>query len=227
MSSSIRIDRLDESVFSDGDDLVDVSVELVFVLFDHTESFVGDITGVVDDCEGVSTELKVSICCARGQTLGVSFIGAICLGVDGTTDIIENQEDTRWVLTFDQFTDNLVVKERNGGPLDTFVDVFLLFQSKSEFDEDLLEFFVDVVDTELFETVFIEHFESIDIQDSNDKIGLVDEGFVDSLHEPTEHFVIEGFSQRVTSSACLHLIQWDFVGGTALATTTCFHGTLN
>jgi hypothetical protein len=40
-----------------------------------------------------------------------------------------------------------------------------LFSFECEFDENLLKFFVDEVDAELFESVFLENLETVNVED--------------------------------------------------------------
>ena len=47
-----------------------------------------------------------------------------------------------------------------------------LFSFESQFNEDLLQFFVDKVDAELFEAIFLEDLETVDVQDSQSQEGL-------------------------------------------------------
>ena len=50
------------------------------------------------------------------------------------------------VLRFDEIAHNLVVEERNRSPLNAFASVLVLFVLQREFNENLLQFFIDVVD---------------------------------------------------------------------------------
>ena len=58
------------------------------------------------------------------------------------------------MLLFYQVTDDAVVKVLHCNPLDTFPSVLLLLLFEYEFNEELLEFLVAVVDAELFKTVW-------------------------------------------------------------------------
>lgn len=69
--------------------------------------------------------------------------------------VIQGGEDTGRSFALDKLTDDGVVEVFNRRPLDLLSNVFLLFGFESQFDKDLLEFFVDVVDTELFKAVVL------------------------------------------------------------------------
>ena len=47
-----------------------------------------------------------------------------------------------------------------------------LFSFESEFNEDLLQFFVDEVDAELFEAIFLEDLKTVNVQDSQSQEAL-------------------------------------------------------
>ena len=74
-----------------------------------------------------------------------------------------------------------------------------------EFEMDHLKFLIDVVDTQLFKTVSLKNFKSIDIQDSD---GICDlsschHGGVNSLNDPVEKLVIYGLCKGITNSSRL------------------------
>lgn len=59
-------------------------------------------------------------------------------------------------LLLDELAHNLVVEEINGSPGDTLSGVLLLLSTKGQLNENLLELLVDVVDTELLKSVFLQ-----------------------------------------------------------------------
>ena len=65
--------------------------------------------------------------------------------------VVKGSENTRWATFFDQVAHDLVVEVLDRGPLDLLPNVFLLLGLEGQFDEDLLQFLVDIVDAELFE----------------------------------------------------------------------------
>lgn len=54
-------------------------------------------------------------------------------------------------------------------PRDSFSHVFFLFLFENESDEQLLQFLIAVVDTELLEWVSSEYLESVDIEHTDDR----------------------------------------------------------
>ena len=67
------------------------------------------------------------------------------------TGIIKSRKDSRRAPFFDEVAYNLVVEVFDGIPFNLLSDVFLLLRLQSQFNKNLLELFVDVVDAELFE----------------------------------------------------------------------------
>lgn len=65
--------------------------------------------------------------------------------------VVEGGKNARWATFFDQIADDLVVEVLDRSPLDLLSNVFLLLSLESEFDKDLLQLLVDIVDAELFE----------------------------------------------------------------------------
>ena len=67
------------------------------------------------------------------------------------TGVVESGENTRWATFFDQVAHDLVVEVLDRSPLDLLPDIFLLFSLEGQFDEDLLQLLVDIVNAQLFE----------------------------------------------------------------------------
>ena len=65
--------------------------------------------------------------------------------------VIEGGKNTRWATFFDQVAHDLVVEVLDRIPLDLLPNVLLLLGLEGEFDKDLLQLLVDVVNAELFE----------------------------------------------------------------------------
>lgn len=103
--------------------------------------------------EGLATVFEVRIGAASSKSVTEGAVG-IYFG-DCPAYIVEHAEYTRRILLFDQVAHDLVVEEFNGSPLNALLHIFLLFQFECQLNEDLLQFFVYIVDTELFETVFL------------------------------------------------------------------------
>ena len=67
-----------------------------------------------------------------------------------------------------------------------------LFSFESELNEDLLEFFIDKVDAELFEAIFLENLETINVQDSQSQESLT------SMVTLNGHGLVHTLEQRNT-----------------------------
>ncbi len=63
----------------------------------------------------------------------------------------------------DEVHNNFVIEELDGLPLDALARVLVLFCSQNLLDENLLQLLVDVVDTQLLETVAIENFKTVNV----------------------------------------------------------------
>lgn len=130
--------------------------------------------------------------------------------------VVKRCEDSRGSLLLNEIAHNFVVEVLDRCPLDLFADVFLLLGLKGQFDEDLLEFLVDVVDAELLEGVILEDLEAVDVQDA-DEAGICSargHGDVYTGNDPFEEIVVDGFGEGVSSRSSLSRVQWDVVDRT-------------
>jgi hypothetical protein len=73
-----------------------------------------NITGVVLDAEGLTTELEVRVGGALTETLLEGLVGSRGDTVHGLADVVEDEEDTRGLLSFDELAHDLVVEEVDG-----------------------------------------------------------------------------------------------------------------
>ena len=69
--------------------------------------------------------------------------------------VVQRCKDTRRSLLLDQIADDLVVEVVDWSPFDLFADVFFLLGLQGELNEDLLQFFIDVIDAELLKRVVL------------------------------------------------------------------------
>lgn len=117
-------------------------------------------TSIVDDCE---VALGSHI---RNNELGVLVVGLLQLVHEGLVGglreeafFVEESENSH--RFFDQIDGGLEVEtEIDEVPLDAFFLVFFLFEDEHGVVEQLLEFLVGVVDTELLERVQLEDFKT-------------------------------------------------------------------
>lgn len=97
-------------------------------------------------------------------------------------------------LGFYQIDDLLIIVETDELPINTFANIFL-FELKDVQRELLLENFVGIVDTELFETVDLKALETINIENTDKvviaQLGCRSERMIDKHHNPRKEFVID------------------------------------
>merc|ERR1712242_78934 len=111
------------------------------------------------------------------------------------------------------------------GPVKTLPDILLLLEGEHVLVEELLEFLVDVVDTDLLEAVVVEDLEASNIQDTNVLHllhGGVNQGGVTLVHGEPEGSLVDGTSNTghgvgsvVTGGALLHPLGTDLQLGLA------------
>lgn len=70
--------------------------------------------------------------------------------------VVQGSEDSRGATLLNEIADNLVVEVFDFRPLYPLANIFLLLGLESQLDENLLQLFVDIIDAELFEGVFLE-----------------------------------------------------------------------
>jgi hypothetical protein len=70
--------------------------------------------------------------------------------------VVQGSEDSRGATLLNEIADDLVVEVFDFRPLNPLANIFLLLGLESQLDENLLQFFVDIIDAELFEGVFLE-----------------------------------------------------------------------
>ena len=105
-------------------------------------------------------------------------------------------------------------------PIDMFVIVFFLFEFEYMMNEELLKIFIGIVDTQLFETISLEIFETEYVQNAETKHETIENkieidrwelpfsigwrilGFeysgINLLDNPNEHFAVDTFDKCVS-----------------------------
>ncbi|SRR6266702_2296924 len=153
---TFREQCLKESVTARRNKIEQVLDEGVLVLVCHTCYMVHDITGVVLYQKLGSAGLKVRV---RGKSRGTLYKAVISCGrirVCSRCGIVQSSENPRRAALLNKVADDLVIEVFDLCPLDLLTDIFFLFSLQSQLDEDLLQLFVDVVDAELLERIFLE-----------------------------------------------------------------------
>eukprot|EP01083_Nonionella_stella_P291265 991163_1 len=75
--------------------------------------------------------------------------------------------DQTLMFCLDEITHDFVVEIVHLNPSDSLLTVLVLLFLKSDFDENMLEFFIHVVDVKLLERVVLEDFKAVDIEHSD------------------------------------------------------------
>lgn len=70
--------------------------------------------------------------------------------------VVQGSKYSRRATLLDEIADDLVVEVFDFRPLNLLTNIFLLLGLESQLNENLLQLFVDIIDAELFEGVFLE-----------------------------------------------------------------------
>ena len=95
--------------------------------------------------------VEMSVGRQRGKPLHETVVSSCRVRVSSCTGVIKCCKDPRWPALLDQVANDFIVEVIDRGPFNLLSDILLLLSFQSELDKNLLEFLVDIVDTELFE----------------------------------------------------------------------------
>ena len=123
----------------------------VLVLIRHACDLVHDITGVMFDQELSSASLKMRVAGKSGASLYKTVVGCRRICMRSCRSVVQGSEDSRRATLLNEIADDLVVEVFDFRPLNPLTNIFLLLGLEGQLDENLLQLFVDVIDTELFE----------------------------------------------------------------------------
>ena len=153
---SVWKQRLEELVATATYEIENILHQSVLVFVRHARDIVHHISSVMLHKKLGPTGLEVGIRRQHSCTLYKAIISSSRVGVRRSASVIEGSENS-WRFAFlDQITNDFVVEIVDGGPFNLLPDVLLLLSLEGQLDEDLLEFFVDVVDTQLFKRVILQ-----------------------------------------------------------------------
>merc|ERR1719297_681614 len=158
-------------------DLDNSVVDGILVLFKPSSDIVGHNTCIVRNG-------KVSILVSLGLGLqedGQLAKGSLQLLLKGLVSslgekrlLLENSPDTHGLLKHDDGSSQIHT-EVNHLPVNTFLDVFLLFNNEHVVVEELLELLVDKVDGDLFKSIVLKNFKTSNVKHSTE-VGLLEGG---------------------------------------------------
>ena len=147
---------LKESVTTYRNKIEQVLDESILVFVGHTCYVVHDITSVMLHQKLGSASLKVRVGSKSSSTLYEAVISCGRIRVCSCGGIVQSSEDSGGAALLNKVADDLVIEILDLRPLDLFTDIFFLLGLQGQFDEDLLQLFIDVVDAELLEGIFLE-----------------------------------------------------------------------
>ncbi len=123
---------------------------------------------------------------------------------------VVNNSDHAPMRLLDKVTYYFIVKVVNVRPVDVLSLVLFLLLFQHKLNEQLLQLFVAVVDTELLEAVRLEHFKAVDVQHTNDgpftgaHSALDVQDLVDSREDKREQLLVHGLGESVSGVASLY-----------------------
>merc|ERR1719367_845938 len=179
------------------EDLNNSVIDRVLVLLKPVGDVVVDNTSVVRNAKvgilvSLGGRLQEDGKLAKGS-LQLLFKGLVSsLGEEGL--LFKNGPDTHGLLKHDDGSLQVHTKV-NHDPVNTFLNVLLLFNNEHVVVEELLELLVDKVDGNLFESIVLEDLETSNIQDSAEVSLLecsINEGVVTLDNKPLEETVKDG-----------------------------------
>ena len=98
---------------------------------------------------------EVWVTCEARRTLDEGVVSGGRVGVCSRTCVVQRCENTRGSAFLDEIAYDLVVEVLDRRPLDLLANVLFLFGLEGEFNEDLLELLVDVIDAKLLKGVVL------------------------------------------------------------------------
>ena len=120
------------------------------------------------------------------------------------------------MLLFHQIANDPIVEILHRCPVNAFPSVFLLLLLQHQLDEELLQFFVAVIDAELLEAVGLKDLKTINVQYTNDSVFAVQcgggvgrraEGLVDLLYDPREESFVDCLNPKTIACTCISKIK--------------------
>lgn len=161
---------MQEWILARFDEIQDILDQRVLVLFRHARNVVRHFSCIMLDEELLTSHFKVGVASEHRGTLDKRVVGSRGIGMGCRCGVVQSGEDTCWTLILDERAHDGVVKvcagsatatkgrigrTFDGRPLDLLANIFLLLGLERQFDKDLLQLFIDIVDAELRRRVSI------------------------------------------------------------------------
>lgn len=146
---------LNERVTTTGNKVQQILDERILVLICHTSYIVHHVTSIMANQKLSTAGLEMGITCKCRRPLHKTVVCGCWIGMSSRACVVQGSKDPWRSALFYQVAHNLIVEVLDGGPFNLLADVFLLFGLQGQFDEDLLQFLVDIIDAQLLKRVIL------------------------------------------------------------------------
>jgi len=175
-------------------------VKRILVLFKPTSQIIGHSSSIMDNCEvsiGIWSRVGLGKVCPFSEKISMKLL---------TESLISSFREKGFFLKnskkshgfFKHVNTFLKIHSKvNICPVKTLLDILLLFKGEHMLVEKLLEFFIDIVNANLFEPIIVEDFEACYIKHANIRNlfhGWVNECFITFFDNNTESTFVDGTS---------------------------------
>jgi hypothetical protein len=181
-----------------------IFLQRIFVLLEPVVAVIGHLTGIVMKNEVNLGELNLFVTRIPAVVLVQLGNEGLFSGLGHNGLLIKSHQDSVGLLV-NEINGHLGIKtEINEGPIDLLTHVLLLFELEHVVVEELLQLLIGVVDANLLEGILLEDFESGNIQNTNEELGLFGvKHLVHPLHDPKEESSVDGLGQSITRVSSL------------------------
>jgi len=204
LGGSSRLSRMispqmnQELAFRSGlEDLNNAVIDRVLVLLKPVGDIVGHNTSIVRQSKvGVLVSLGLGL--QEDRQLAQGSLQLLLKGLVSSLRekrlLLKNCPDTHGLFKHDDASSQVHTKV-NHLPVNTFLDIFLLFHNKHVVIEELLELLIDKVDGDLFKAIVLKNLKASNVKHSTE-VGLlqasINKGFITFFNQPLEHAVKDG-----------------------------------
>merc|ERR1719150_209835 len=190
------------------EDLNNSVVDGILVLLQPASDVVGHNTSIVRNGK-VSILVSLGLGLQEHRQLAKRGLQLLLKGLVSSLGeerlLLKNGPDTHGLLEHDDGSGKIHT-EVHHLPVNTFLDILLLFHNKHVVVEELLELFIDKVDRDLLKSIVLKNLKSSNVKHSAEVRlleGGINEGVVTLDDEPLEHTIIYTPSDTAHSSSGL------------------------
>jgi len=215
LGGSSRLSRMispqmnQELAFRSGlEDLNNAVIDRVLVLLKPVGDIVGHNTSIVRQSKvGVLVSLGLGL--QEDRQLAQGSLQLLLKGLVSSLRekrlLLKNCPDTHGLFKHDDASSQVHTKV-NHLPVNTFLDIFLLFHNKHVVIEELLELLIDKVDGDLFKAIVLKNLKASNVKHSTE-VGLlqgsINKSVITLLNQPLEETVKNGSGNTTNSIGCL------------------------